>query len=240
MQNETKPASGLTNVINTIVSPKEAFEALREAPTWGWALIITIVVGMITTYLMTPTLLHAFDAEWPARVAASPQMAGMSDAKIAQAKQFSEFFITAAPLFTLIFVPIFVLIEAVVMLIFNAIGKGSGTFKSYWAAAANIAVPSAAIAGIVNLIVIMVRGSDSFTTMVSVQAPLPTLAILAPHAGKLTNFLAVFGVFPLWGAGLMILAMLVIGRTSKAIAWSTGILSIVLPGLLTLLGPGAK
>jgi hypothetical protein len=240
MQNEVKPASGLTNVINTIVSPKEAFEALREAPTWGWALFITIVVAMIASFLATPAVQHAFDATWPAQVAANPRMAGMSEAQLAQAKQFSDIFVHAGPIFVLIFVPIFVLIEAVIMLIFNAIGKGSGTFKSFWAASANIAIPSAAVGGIINLVVILMRGADSFTTMASVQNPLPTLATLAPHAGKLTNFLGAFGIFSLWGAGLMIVAMLVIGRTSKAVAWTTGIVSILIPALFTLLAPGAQ
>jgi hypothetical protein len=239
MQNTTAPVSGLTNVVNTVISPKEAFESLREAPTWGWALIITIVVGVVTSYLISPTLLHAFDLSWPAQVAASPRMAAMSDAEAAQAKHISEMFIGASPIFVLIFVPIFVLLEAVIMLIFNAIGKGSATFKSLWAVSANIAVPAAAIASIVNVIIVMARGVDGFPTMDSVRAAVPSLALLAPHAGKLTNFLGAFGVFSLWGAGLIVCAMLVTCKTNKAIAWIAGIVSIVIPALFTLLGPGA-
>jgi len=240
MQNETKPASGLTNVINTIVSPKEAFEALREAPTWGWALVITIVVAMITSYLITPAMIHAFNTGWPDMVKASPQLSGMSDASLARAQSFNLVIFRFIPFLTIIFVPLFVLIEAVILLIFNAIGKGSASFKSLWAVSCNIAVPAAAIAGIANAIVILIQGPDSFVTMASVQTPLPTLAIVAEHAGKLTNFLNAFTIFSLWGAGLTICAMLVTARTSKAVAWITGIACIVIPALFGLFGPGAK
>ena len=239
MENSTTKASGLTNVVNTVISPKEAFEALRAAPTWGWALIITIVVAMICSFLEVPALLHAFEAGWPAQVAANPRMASMSADQLAPIKHFSEISFHFAPLFALIFVPLFILLEAVVLWILSAIGKGSVGFKALWSVSANIAIPAAAIAAIVNLVVVLARGADSFPSMQSVQTAIPTLALLAPHAGKLTNFLGAFTPFTIWGAGLIVSAMLITARTNKGIAWVTGILSILIPACFTLLSPGA-
>ena len=34
--------SGLKTALDTIVSPKEAFESIRVAPTWGWAIVIAV------------------------------------------------------------------------------------------------------------------------------------------------------------------------------------------------------
>lgn len=240
MQNASKPVSGLTNVINTIVSPKEAFEALRETPTWGWAIVITILTAIVAGFLLHSTYLHAFDAGWPAQVAASPSMAGMSQVQLDSSKHIGETVIGLIPIFSIIFVPLFVLIEAVIMLIFNAAGKGSATFKSLWAVQANIAIPAAAIAAIINAIIVLVRGSDSFPSVASIQAATPTLALLAPHAGKLTNFLTAFTPFSIWGAILVGLAMITTAKTSKGIAWAAAITSMVIPALLTLAGPGAK
>jgi len=44
-------ANGLKTAIDTIIAPKEAFEAIRNAPTWFWALAISIVITMIGGYL---------------------------------------------------------------------------------------------------------------------------------------------------------------------------------------------
>ncbi|HEY5257367.1 MAG TPA: YIP1 family protein [Candidatus Baltobacteraceae bacterium] len=239
MENSTTKASGLTNVVNTVISPKEAFEALRVAPTWGWALVITIVVAMICSFLEIPALLHAFEAGWPAQVAANPKMAALSTDQLANIKHFSEISFHFSPLIALIFVPLFVLFEAFILWILNAIGKGSVGFKALWSVSANVAIPAAAIAAIVNLIIVLARGADSFTSMQSVQAAIPTLALLAPHAGKLTNFLGAFSPFTIWGAGLIVSAMLITARTNKTVAWIAGVLSILLPACFALLGPAA-
>ena len=56
---ETPKANGLKTALDTIIAPKEAFETLRVAPTWGWAFALTLVLYAIGTYLLTPALVHA-------------------------------------------------------------------------------------------------------------------------------------------------------------------------------------
>jgi len=238
-QTAAPKASGLQTVLNTIAAPKEAFETLREAPTWGWALIVSLALFVVGAFLMLPAIHHAQDVSWPAQVAANPRLAGMSQDSLAQAKKFGDIAIGFAPVFVIVGVFITMLIQALIMLVMNAIGKGSGTFKSFWASAWNIAVV-AGIGSLLTALIVVLRGPDSFDTQTAVQAAMPNLGLLAAHAGKLTNVLSAFTPFSLWAAWLIVQAMLFVGRTSKGIAWTTGIISIVIPALFALAAPGAK
>ncbi len=238
-QAEAPKANGLSTLLNVIAAPKEAFETLREAPTWGWAMIVTLVLMVVGAFMMVPAIVHAFDASWQQTVAADPRMAGMSADKLAQTKSFFGAIFQFSPLFVIFGVFIGVLIQTVVLLIFNAIGRGSGTFKTLWASAWNVAI-TAGIASVLLGVIVMLRGADSFVTQTSVQGAMPSLALIAPHLGKLTNFLGAFTAFSLWGAWLIVQAMLFVARTPKGIAWTTGIISVIIPALFTLLAPGAK
>ena len=57
----------------------------------------------------------------------------------------------------------FSLIETLIMLVFNAIGRGSGTFKTLWASSVNIGVIYG-ISQIVGMAVVLLRGADSFAS----------------------------------------------------------------------------
>ena len=41
-QTAAPKANGLSTLLNVIAAPKEAFETLKVAPTWGWAMIVAI------------------------------------------------------------------------------------------------------------------------------------------------------------------------------------------------------
>ena len=222
--------SGLKTVVDTIISPKEAFESIRETPTWGWALMISIVLGMIGAYLMTPALVHVMTSN-PASIFGA-QAATMTPDDMAKGAAVAAKFSSFNFLFVIFIYPIVCLIGALVMLLFNAIGRGEGSFAKYFAAQCNIAVV-AALAALVNAVIIMMRGADSFSTMRDVQFAVPSLAMIAPGAGpKLATFLGIITPFSLWATGLAILAMLVIGKVPKVHAWLTGAVGLLVPALM--------
>ena len=134
-------------------------------------------------------------------------------------------------LFTPIFVIIAVLIGTVIMVIFNALGRGDGTFGKYWAAQCNIAVV-AALGSLVLAVIVLLRGADSFNTSLSVQEAMPNLGMLVPGPGKLHAFLSVFTPFSLWAMGLAVAALAIVGRVPRVQAWLGGILTLVLPALI--------
>jgi len=222
-------ANGLKTVLDVIVAPKEAFESLRVAPTWGWALLILLVLYAIASWLTTPALLHATQADWPHTVASNPRLAQLSPDQQAQDLAFSLKIIGWVWLFSPILEFIAIVIQAIVMLIFKILGKGSASFATIWASAVNIQVPALAINALVTACIVMLRGAGSFNTPADIQTALPSLGMLVdPGAIKLHAFLSAINPFTLWGVGLTIAAMAVAARMSRGWSWATGLVWLLL------------
>jgi hypothetical protein len=229
--------NGLKTAWDIIVAPKAAFESIRAVPTWGWAVLITIVVGSICSYLMTPAMMHAYAGTFAHQAATDPRISSLSPEDQQRTLAIGTKAVAFTWMFVIVFVPIFAVIGAAVLLLFDKIGGGQGTFGKYWAAACNIAIPSYALAVIVSALIVFVRGADSFGSMQEVQAAVPSLAMLAPGAGlKLVAFLGTITPFTLWGAYLNVMAMRIIGNTRPVPAWIGALLILVLPGLLASAG----
>ncbi|HTU69281.1 MAG TPA: hypothetical protein VMF11_03080 [Candidatus Baltobacteraceae bacterium] len=226
------PANGLKTAWDTVVAPKAAFESIRIAPTWGWALLIALVLFGIGYYLMVPANQHALATDWPNMVAQNPIIAGLSSAEQQERLQTVLAISAYGWIFAIIFVPIGILISAVVYLIFDRIGHGEGSFGKYWAAACNIAViPGLGI--VVNALIVLIRGADSFAKPIDVPAAMPSLIMLAPQAGpKLAVILASISPFSLWATGLGIAAISFVGRVPRVPAWLGGIAAFLVPVLI--------
>lgn len=234
---DTPKANGLKTIVDTIVAPREAFESIRVVPTWGWALLITIVLGAFASYLMIPALEHAYPGTFAQLAASDPRIASMSQEQQQQYIGIAEKAISFGWAFVIIVVPLAALIAAVVMLIFDKISHGQGSFAKYWAAACNIGVPSFAIGSIIGAIIVLIRGADSYPNMQAVQQGVLSLAMVAPGAGaKLTAFLSTLTPFTFWGLGLNVLAMRVIGRVGAVPAWLAALVLLILPGLFAVAG----
>jgi hypothetical protein len=233
----TTNANGLKTVWDTIVAPKEAFESIRSTPTWGWALLIAIVVATAATYLVSPAFVHGYAGTFAHQVASDPRLSTLTPDQQQSAEAIGAKFVGFSWIFVLIGVPVFVLISSVVFLIFDKLGHGSGSFSQYWAAACNIAVPGSAFGSIVLALIVSIRGADSYNTIQEVQQSVPSLAMLAPGAGtKVTAFLGVITPFTLWAMVLAVLALLTIGKVGKFQAWLAALVMLLVPGLLAAAG----
>lgn len=234
---DTTKVNGLKTVVDTIVAPKAAFESMRVAPTWGWALLISIIIGAAASYLMTPAFAHAYPGTFAQMVASDPRLAGATPDQQQAALAFGEKIISFNWVFVIFGVPIAALIASVVMLVFDKISHGEGGFSKYWAVACNIAVPVVGVGGIVSVIIVLARGADSFATVQAVQEAVPSLAMAAPGAGaKLAAFLATITPFTLWGFGLNVVAMRIVGRVGAVPAWLAGLVILLVPGLFAMAG----
>ena len=232
VESTAKP-NGLKTVWDTIVAPKEALESLRIAPTWGWAIFLVLVLITLSSYLITPAIIHGMTADWPNIVAKNPQLS----AQTPQQQQAGLALITRFTAFGWIFTPLFVifgaLIGTVVLVIFNAVGHGTGSFVQYWAAQWNISIVTA-IAYVAVAVIVLARGADSFSSAADVQSAMPSLAMLVPtSAVKLHAFLSVFTVFGIWAAGLEIAALRIIGKLGTVPAWLGGSLTLIVIALFT-------
>jgi len=226
-------ASGLSTVVNTIASPSEAFETLRVAPTWGWALIIAIVLMLIGVYLQGPASRHAAVASLQQGFATSSLLANIPPAKRQQMLVDAgrpSFMSFVTPIIT-IFVAVF--FNTLMMLIANAVGRGQADFKRLWAGSMNIAVPTLALSAVVLGIITTLRGPDSFNSLAQVIRATPSLAYLVPNASfGLGVFLAGISVFSLWGLFLNATMLRVTAKTTAGLAYTFAILITLLGALL--------
>jgi hypothetical protein len=216
--------SGLQVALDVIIAPKAAFESLRVVPTWGWALIISVVLGMIGTYLESPAAVHAMLTEAPAK--AAQMFPGASaekrEAIVAQQIAMGQTITKFTFLFVAVVLPIISLIQALVMLLVNAIGRGNGTFKKLFALSINVSI----IYGLSTIllgIIVIIRGGDTFSSTADIYAGLPSLALLAPGAGKgLTAFLGQLNVFTIWSTVLLVMGMGIVARIPRGLAIGAG------------------
>jgi len=230
---DTSPKpNGLKVALDTIVAPKEAFESIRVAPTWGWAFLIVLILFGLGGYLLTPANVHALTADWPNVVAQSPALSGMSadqqQAQLQVATKFSAF----AWIAVIIFVPIYVVVASVLYLVFDRIGHGDGSFGKYWAAATNVSI-IAGLGYLLTAVIAMIRGADSFNKPMDVITAMPSLMLLAPGAGpKVAAILGSVTPFSLWAIVLGATALRTVGRVSQIPAWLGAVAAFLVPVLI--------
>lgn len=226
-------ASGLQTVLNTIASPKEAFESLKVAPTWGWAFIIAVVLILIGGILFIPATQHAA-LGFTQHFLTTKFAANMSDAQKQQmldgALHPSAVKTYGGLLFNAVVLSLVACaLNALFLLIGNAIGKGTAGFKNYFAASVNILIPSFAFAQLVGGIIGAVRGPDGFSGYAELFKAMPSLAWVIPvQHGWALGFLASITIFSIWGAYLNATSLKVMGGVKGGIAWTFAVLILLL------------
>ena len=238
--------SGLLNVVDVIVSPGTAFARLRLVPTWGWAFLVASLMAIAGSLLMEPAMLHVMDKTLPAQMAAQdataiPKWAQMSaddQAKtianqVAFGKTFARFSWVIMPFALLVGG----LIQALVMLIANAVGRGDGTFRKYFALSLTVGVVGYGLASLLLGLIVLLRGPGGFESLGSLQGAVPSLALLVPGAhGALGGFLSAVNVFSVWAAALLALGMTIVGRVPRGVAWATAVVLVLLSASFAAFG----
>lgn len=240
-QTQAPKANGLSTVINTIVSPNEAFQAIRTAPTWAWAFIVCAVVYLVGYALLLPASNHAALGLIQHMIATNPAIAGMSDER--KAKMLSDATNPSVvkectnALLGLVGIFIAALLNTLFMLLANVIGKGDASFKKLWSGSMNVLVPSFALGELVAGIIAAIRGPESYGTVTEILRSVPGLGLLAGNmSGFGAGFLAALSVFALWGLVLNALMVRTVGRVPAAVAWTFAIVITLLQSAFIGLG----
>lgn len=232
---------GLANVVDIIIAPNAAFDRIRQVPVWGWAFLVAALLAIAGALLAGPAVQHAIETGMPATLAANENIAKLPpDQQQKQIAAFVSLYKNIAK-FSWILTPVWLLliglIQGVVMLIANAAGRGTGTFKQYFALSITVAVVGIGLSSLVLGVIVAVRGADSFETTTAVQSAIPSLGLLAPGAkGALGGFLGSLNVFVLWATALLALGMERIGRIARGPAWATAIIMLLLTACLAAYG----
>ncbi|HTW86028.1 MAG TPA: hypothetical protein VMD91_18300 [Candidatus Sulfotelmatobacter sp.] len=225
-----EPRSGLLNVVDIIVAPNAAFARLSVVPTWGWAFLVATLAGIAGSLLAGPATLHAFEQWGPPLYAQSFQHLGSAerDQQVARAMSVGRIFVQ----FGWVGVPIALLVgslvQAVVLLIGNAIGKGQGSFAKFYALSMTAAVVGVGLTYLLAGVIALIRGPGAYDTPTGVVSAVPGLAMLVPGAtGKLQAFLSTLSVTALWSTALVALGMVAIARVSRPVAWTTALVTLL-------------
>ena len=85
-----------------------------------------------------------------------------------------------------LFVPVIILVaglvQALLMLIANAVGHGDGSFKKFFALSITVAVVGEGLRSLVLAVIVLLQGANSFDNVSSLQYAVPGLGLLAPGA----------------------------------------------------------
>jgi hypothetical protein len=227
---------GLRTALDIVVAPKDALQRLRDRPTWGWALLIVIVLYALASWAMAPALVHATQADWPNAVARSPQLSAEAPSQQQMQLALTLKIVAFSWLATPLIVMFGVFLQALIMTIFNLAGRGTAPFRKLWALAVNLAIPLIAINTVVTAIIVLVRGSQAFDSALALQTVMPSLGYFVPATSvKLHTFFTFINPFTIWGTGLIIAGMAIVAGLSRVWAWTTGIVWLLLNGLLVAL-----
>ncbi|MBV8245051.1 MAG: hypothetical protein JOZ38_03935 [Candidatus Eremiobacteraeota bacterium] len=231
--------NGLTTVLNTVIAPREAFESLRDGPTWGWAYVIVMALSVVGWFIALPVNDHIAVVMTQNMIAHNVLgMGSLTDEQKARALERAAHPAVLNRVFGLAILAIVpflvVFIETLFLLAGNAIGRGKSTFKQLWAAAMNINVVTFGLFTLAISIVAVLRGPASFSTSAEYYRDIPTLALLVPQGSPgMVAFFATIQPFSLWGLFLMATALIVIGNASRAVSWATAIVNLLFYGMLS-------
>jgi hypothetical protein len=221
--------NGLAVLWDLLVAPTAAFAELRAIPHWGWALLVTCVLGTVGSYLQVPAAEHITQYA----LAHNPQLASLPADEVASRTKAAIAIQGYAWLLFPIIAAIAVAFNALLLLIANAIGRGSGTYMKCFGLSANVAFLNFGIGYLLYGIVTSLHDPTSFTSPTELKGTLPSLAWLVPGAEpKTLAFLQTFSVFEIWSIVLLGLGLRAITGISAATAWATPIVIAISGGAL--------
>ena len=237
---ETQRVNGLTTALQIITAPRSALERLSVAPTWGWAFLITVALGALGTLLSVPAALHSVSASIAHQMAVNPSYSQLSDAQRDQITSSTLLAVRYGWGFVPFVLLLSVLVQTIILLIFNALGRGTGRFTTLWASMMNVAIPGFGLYLLAGGIIALIRGPNSYNSAVDSFLAMPSLAWLAPHS-SVSNvaLLSGFNPFSIWAFVLTASAMVIVARTAKANAYLAAALVLVLGALISMWG-GAR
>ena len=232
--------NGMTTALQIITAPRAALERLRIAPTWGWAFLIAMILGAVGTFLSVPAALHSVSASMAHQMAVNPSYSQMSDA---QRRLMMESTLIAVR-YGWAFIPFVLLIggvvQTIILLAFNALGRGDAGFRTLWAANMNIAIPGFGFYLLVGGIIAVIRGPLAYNSALDSFLAMPSLARFATHSGPATiAFLSAFNLFSIWAFALTVAAMIIVARTPVLNAYAASATVLVLAALVSMWG-GAR
>jgi membrane protein, antimicrobial resistance system len=208
------------DLFKVLFEPTAVFERVREKPRF---LVPFLVLAVITVLIVGLQL--------PYTRAAMAQMPNMTPEQAQAASKFAPIGLVIAP----IFYCLFLLVNALVLWVsVSVLGAGAGGEAKYGTllSVATYASVAYTLLQVIGVIVLMMRGTSSVTSMVDLQ-PALGLDLLAPDAKGFTlALLRGINPFTLYGLFLTATGVAVTSRTSKGVAYTAAMIQFVISLLI--------
>jgi hypothetical protein len=212
--------NAVLDLVRVLFEPTAVFERVREKPRFLAPFLvlaaITVVVGAL---------------QLPYTKAALAQMPNMTPDKLETAAKFLPIGLVVAPIFYGLFLALGALVLWVSV---SVLGGGAGGEAKYGTliSVATYASISYTLLQVVGVIVLMMRGTSSITSMVDLQ-PAFGLDLLAPDAKGFTlAFLRGINPFTLYGLFLTATGVALTARTSKGVAYTAATIQFLISLLI--------
>ncbi len=228
---ESRP-HGAQTALNTVIAPRDAFVTLRSFPTWAWAYLIVVVLALIGQFLAIPAAQHIFEVTMPVSLEHNKQILAMPEAQrskvIAQQLAFGKIIAYLALVVVPIIALLIALIQAAVLTAVNAMVRGTGRFKNFWALCINVEIVGYGISYIVLGGIAAARGAGSFNNQQDFYAVIPSLGWIIPSTAKQASvFLQTINVFMMWAGVLLALGAGIIGGFSRGVQIALGVVFVL-------------
>src|SRR5690348_8767727 len=208
------------DLFKVLFEPTAVFERVREKPRFLAPFLVLAVITVVVGALQLPYTR-----------AALAQTPNMTPEKLETAAKILPFFLVLGPIFYGLFLALGALVLWVSV---SVVGAGAGGEAKYGTliSVATYASISYTLLQVVGVIVLMMRGTSSITSMLDLQ-PALGLDLLAPDAKGFTlALLRGINPFTLYGLFLTATGVTVTTKSSKGVAYTAATIQFVIALLI--------
>jgi hypothetical protein len=230
---DTKSKNVFERIAGVLFAPAETFQDIARRPDILGPLLIILLVGYVTTFLVMPKLdISAITAQQAEQMRkqnpnmGEEQMAQMERMTAASAKVFGWL----GPLFGVAW---YAIVAGVLLLAFRLFG-GEGTYKQAFSATLYAWIPLV-LFGVIVTVVVLARGTFDPTTAATLVKSNPAFLVDMKEQPILFSLLSSFDIFTIWTVFLLIVGFAALSKTSKAKA-ATIVLSLWAAMIVVKLG----
>lgn len=201
-------------IAGVFFAPVETFADIARKPDILVPLLLILVVGYVTSFMVMPRL------DWDAMIAQQAEMVkkqnpNVSDADVAQMGKFTIAFAKVMGYVSPILVIIGYTIIALVVWGACRLMGGAGNFKQAWSATLYAHFPRVLL-GIIAAVVIMARGSVDPSAMATVVRSNPAFLVDMKTNPVLFSLLSSIELFQIWTIALLIIGFAALTKLSRA------------------------
>lgn len=204
-----------------LAAPGEAFKSIADDPRILWPALIIIAISLLLTTLIIPET-KQFTEETLAAGGQTPDQIALA----------MKFVVPGALAGSVLALPLFWLIQAGILALYNQFSVGAATFKQLFAVAIFAGVPSI-IKSMITTVLIKTMGLKA---ALQVSTSLALFLGTASQTSFLYRFLAQIDLFSIWGLVLLILGgSIAMQKKAQGLAVYGGIIWLVYAVVMAVL-----